>query len=181
MSYNVYNPCDDDIINPSCSPCGSMEVELGRVRGLCFVHESYYPVLKADPENVDKWQDGIDQGKILVIPKTSGTFDGGSPVEIAGYGDTESQLIGFKFALAIKDPNLKGNTPFYNTIKKNSSYHVAFRTESLTRISDYPVTVIPKAPVEDDLNSAVVWNVDVKWSGEDQPVPFDTPEGIFQC
>jgi len=180
MVYNIYDPCSVDIIDPVCNSCVD-DIELGRVRGVCYVHKSYYPTLEADPENAQKWADGIEQGFIKMIPKTSGTFDGGSPVEVPGYGDTESKIIGYKFQLSYKDPSLKGNTPFYNSIKKSSDYHVAFRTETLTRISDNPCTVIPKSPVEEDMTSQAVWNVDVKFNGEDQPVPFDTPADVFDC
>lgn len=180
MSYQVYNPCNTAVVNPVCSPCLD-DIELGRVRGVAYIHESYYPTLKADPENRQKWIDGISQGHIKIIPKTSGSFDGGSPVEVSGYGDTETAIIGYKYQLTYKDPTLKGNTPFYNSIKKSSSYHIAFRTQTLTRISDNPVTVIPKTPVEEDMTSQVVFNVDVKFNGEDVLVPFVTPTGVFDC
>lgn len=180
MTYNIYDPCDTSIEDPVCDPCND-DIELGRVRGVCYIHESYYATLAADPENATLWATGAAQGLIKVIPKTSGTFDGGAPVEVAGYGDSESKIIGFKFQLSYKDPSLKRNTPFYNTIKNSGNYHVAFRTESLTRISEKPCTVIPKSPVEEDMTSQAVWNVDVKFNQKDQPVPFDTPADVFKC
>jgi hypothetical protein len=178
--YNLYNPCETSVELPVIDPCVN-ENEGGRVRGIAYVHKSFFATLSADPDNPVVWAQGIAQGQIITIPRTSGTFDGGSPVEVPGYGDTESDVIGFKFVLSYKDPNIKGNTPFYNTIKAASGqYHVAFRTENLTRISDNPCTVIPKSPVEEDMTSRVVWNVDVKFNGEDHPVPFDTPTGVFE-
>ena len=148
---------------------------------MAYIHKSYVAAVKAEPENATVWTDGRTQKLILVIPETLGSFDGGAPVEAPGYGDVESRLIGFKFGLGYKDPNFKGNCPFYNSIKGSSNWHIAFRTEKTTRISGNPVSVIPKAPVTEDLNSVVDWNVDVKWSEADQPCPFDTPDGVFVC
>ncbi len=181
MSYTVYdNPCDQAIVDPVCDPCLDV-IELGRVRGTAFIHKNYVATLKADPENLQKWKDGKADGLIKVIPNTSGTSDGGAPVEVPGYGDQESRIIGYKFLVSYKDPVLKANTPFYNSIKESSVWHFAYRTETLTRISDKPCTVIPKSPIEEDMTSHVVWNVDVKFNQKDQPVPFDTPAGLFDC
>jgi hypothetical protein len=180
MAYSVYDPCEDDIEDPVCDPCTD-GIELGRVRGVCFIHKSAIAALLAAPTSAAAWEAARAAGHIKVIPKTTGTFDGGSPVETAGFGDQESKVIGYKFVLDYKDPALVGNTPFYNTISKSSSYHVAFRTETQTRISDKPCTIIPKSPVEEDMSSQVIWNVQVKFSQEDHPVSFDTPAGVFEC
>jgi hypothetical protein len=180
MTYSVYNPCEDEITDPVCDPCLDT-IEHGRVRGVAFINKNYYATVKGDPENAAVWNAGIANKGIYIIPETQGNFDGGQPVEVPGYGDSETKLIGYKFALGFKDPNYKGNEPFYNSIKGSSNWHIAFRTETQTRISGNPATIIPKSPVADDLNSEVVWDVEVKWSHKDQPTPFDTPADIFKC
>jgi hypothetical protein len=59
---------------------------------------------------------------------------------------------------------------------------VAYRTETQIHISNNPVQVIPKNPVQDDITTEVVWDVLVKWSDSDVPCPVDVPAGIFdQC
>jgi hypothetical protein len=180
MSYSIYDPCEGQISDPICDPCLD-DVELGRVRGVAFIHRNYVDTLNADPTDDTIWATGVEQGMIKIIPKTTGTYDGGSPVEAPGFGDTETKIIGYKFVASYRDPSLKGNTAFYNSIKRSSVWHFAFRTETLTRISQYPATVIPKAPVEEDMTSQSVWNVDVKFNQADHPVPFDTPVGVFEC
>jgi hypothetical protein len=185
MSFSIYggyapNPCEEEVVSPVCDPCLS-DIEHGRVRSVGYVHKNYYPVLMADPSNPVLWQQGIVARSIMIIPETQGTFDGGSPVEGAGYGDQATKLIGFTFSLGFKDPNFKTNTPHYNTVMRSSSWHVCWRTENLTRVSSKPATFIPKSPVGEDLNSEVVWDVEAKWSEPDQPVPFQTPSDVFVC
>ncbi len=180
MSYTIYNPCDGEVVEPVCDPCLD-EIEHGRIRGVAFVHKSFLSTLLEDPEALDQWEKGIADKLIFIIPETSGSFDGGQPVEAPGYGDVQSKVVGFNFSLAYKDPNFKNNCPFYNSIMGSSNWHIAFRTETQTRISGNPVAIIPKSPVQDELNSEVVWDVEIKWSQAKQPCPFDTPEGLFVC
>ncbi|MBK7882506.1 MAG: hypothetical protein IPJ81_00690 [Chitinophagaceae bacterium] len=180
MSYSIYNPCDEEVIDPVCDPCLN-DMEHGRVRSGAYIHKGYLPTLMEDPEDAQKWLDGIADKSIYIIPETLGSFDGGQPVEATGYGDVQSKIVGFNFSLPYKDPNFKGNCDFYNSIMGSSNWHFAFRTETQTRISGKPVTIIPKSPVTEELNSEVVWDVEIKWSEAKQPCPFNTPEGVFVC
>lgn len=199
MSVPV-NPCVDEIIDPVCDPCLD-NVEHGRIRGIAYIHKSYKPTLEekmealktalasgnandittAKSELNTAWTDGISAKSIFVIPETIGTFDGGQPVEGSGYGDSESRLVGYSFVLSYKDPSLEGNEPFYNTISRSNGWYVISRTESLTRISNNPVTIIPKSAVTDDTNSEVVWDVEVKWKGKTQPKFYKDMVEFFVC
>ena len=198
----VFNPCDGEILDPVCDPCLT-EVEHGRIRGAAYVHKSYLPDVTAaivaleaalaavpqvplDIANAkdaleDAWNAGIEDGVIYVIPETTGSFDGGAEVEGPGYGDRTSRFIGFNFTLNYKDPSFKPNTGFYNTISKSTGWHFLWRTETLTRISNNPVTIVHKSPVQEDLNSEVVWELTIKWTGKDQPVPYSEMVGFFVC
>lgn len=196
------NPCDGDIIDPSCDPClGS--VEHGRIRGAAFIQKSYLPTLQAAidalqtalaaspqvPADITAaetalttaWNTGITDKAIYVIPETTGTFDGGSVVEGPGYGDRISRFIGWNFTLTYKDPSFKQNAGFYNTISRSTNWNLIWRTETLTRISNNPVTISAKSPVTDDMNSEVVWEVDIKWTGADQPLPYSNMINYFIC
>lgn len=198
----IVNPCSGEILDPKCDPCLG-EVEHGRIRGGSYVHKSYLPTLQIAIDDLQDalnatpqvpgditaaktalttaWNQGVTDKVIYVIPETTGTFDGGAPVEGPGYGDRSSRFIGFTFGLAYKDPSFKANTGFYNTISRSTGWHFIWRTETLTRISNNPVTIVHKSPVQEDLNSEVVWEIEIKWSGKDQPLSFNEMIGFFVC
>lgn len=176
---SVYYPsgCDELIPDYICDPC--VETEKGRIRSIAFIKNSF---AFTDPTSPAEWQAGFAAGDIIIIPFTKGTFDGGSEVESAGYGDLATKLTGYNFQLQYQDPNYRTNCEFYNAIKRSSNYRVAYRTETQIHISNNPVQVIPKNPVQDDITTEVVWDVLVKWSDSDVPCPVDVPAGIFdQC
>lgn len=177
MSFTLYN-CINEVISPVPDPCFE-DIEHGRVRGVAFIHKSYLAALLAAPEDNTVWQTGITTEKIHIIPETTGSFDGGSPIEGAGYGDNASKFIGFNFGLNYKDPAFKNNLPFYNTLSKAPGWHICWRTESLSRISKKPVSVVAKSPVAEDINSEVVWDVEVKWAEKEQPGIFATADAML--
>jgi hypothetical protein len=202
MPITIINPCADDIIDPECDPCLG-GVEHGRVRGAGYINKAYISTVQDAiddlvaaqkaiplvPANVTAAKaildtaiaDGITGKVIYIIPETTGTFDGGSPVEGPGYGDRTSRFIGFNFGLAYKDPSFAANTDFYNTISRSTGWMFFWRTETLTRISNNPVTIIHKSPVQEDLNSEVVWEIEIKWTGKTQPKPYNDMVEYFVC
>lgn len=176
---SVYYPtgCDSLIPDHICDPCE--EIEQGRVRSVAFIKSDF---AFTDPSNPTEWQTGFASGDIIIIPQTKGTFDGGAEVESPGYGDQSTRLTGYNFQAQYQDPNYKNNAAFYNALKNSRQYVFAYRTATQIHITENAVSVIPKNPVQDDTNSEVVWDVIVKWSGNDLPVPYDVPAGIFdQC
>lgn len=178
MAYPVYYPaaCDSAIPDHYCNVCE--KTEKARIRSAAFISNDWSFINPSDPT---EWEDGITQKKIIVIPRTNGTFDGGSEVESQGYGDQQTTLTGYNFQAVFNDPNYKFNADFYNALKNSRNYKFAYRTETQTHLTDVTVQAIPKNPVAEDLTAEVVWNVTVKWSDDDLPVPFDTPAGIFEC
>lgn len=180
MPLQINDPCAGEVLDPVCDPCLN-EIEHGRVRGVAFIHKSYLATLIAGIANAQTWTDGINGKAIFVIPETIGSFDGGAPVEGTGYGDASNRLIGYNFTLNFKDPSFEGNYPFYNSISQSSGWCIAWRTETLTRISAKQVNIVPKSPVAEDLNSEVVWDVEVKWVQKNQPQIFTTPANVFVC
>ncbi len=171
--------CDNVIPPHNCDPCA--EREYGRIRSGAYIHKSYYPTLVADVENSQKWIDGINQGLILVIPDTNGELGEPSELTGAGYGDAVEALLGYDFSATFRDPNYKENCDFWNAIKNSRNYHLVYRTSSSVHITDKPVTIIPKAPIADDLQAEVVWVVLNKWRSNNHPCATNTPEGVFTC
>ncbi len=69
---------------------------------------------------------------------------------------------------------------FYNSIKGSRNFHFAFASETILRISDEPVTIIPTNPIANDLKQEVVWDVQVKWTSDNFADEYDTPD-VFTC
>jgi hypothetical protein len=174
----IYYPtgCDTEVGNHYCNECA--DIEHGRVRSVAFIKKDFAFSDQTDPT---EWETGVANGDIIIIPEVLGSFDGGSPVESTGYGDQQSKITGYNFVLTYKDPNYKENADFYNALKNSRNYKVAWRTETLTHVSDNTVSVIPKQPVTENLTDEVVWDVEVKFSQGNLAEPFATPAGIFAC
>lgn len=178
MAYQVYYPsgCEAEVGDHYCNPCDPREH--GRVRAAAFIANDF---AFTDPTNPTEWRNGILNKKIIIIPETNGTFDGGTEVEGPGYGDQATQVTGYNFSATFNDPNYKLNADFYNAIKRSRNWRFAYKTETQVHLTQNTVSIIPKNPVADDIASDVVWNVLVKWSEGDLPVPYDEPSGIFTC
>lgn len=175
----IYYPegCDDLIAEHFCDPCE--EPELGRIRSIALIKKAFE---FNDPSSALEWQTGFDNGDIIIIPATRGTYDGGSEVLVAGYGDVNERQTGYNHVLDFTDPNYRTNAPFYISIKNSRQWKAAYRTETQIHLIDSTVMLIPKNPVQDDLNSEVVWAVSMRWQSKNPPVPYDVPPGIFdQC
>lgn len=178
MAYAIYYPsgCETEIGDHYCSDCDT--VDNGRIRSVAYIASDFS---FTDPSNPVEWSTGIGLKKIIIVPQTNGTFDGGSEVEVPGYGDQATKLTGFNFVATYNDPNYKNNATFYNALKRSRNYRFAYRTGASIHLTQNNVSVVPKNPVTDDVTSEVVWNVAVKWSEEDLPIPYDIPPGIFDC
>lgn len=178
--YAYYPTCaEEDLPDyiPEICPADA-DPEHGRIRSIAFIHKDFIATLVATPTAVT-WKTGITTGKIKIVPTVTGAYDGGSPVTAPGYGDQAEKITGFTNSLTFKDPTFKVNAGFYNALLNSSAFHVAWRTETQTQISDNPVTVIPKNPITDSLTDEVVFDVEAKWSQPTMSVPFDTPIGVF--
>lgn len=157
----------------TCDPCGR---ELGRVRGVALVDGSVNLT-----ELIDALKNGtneqnaqtlfetlIEAGQIHLISETTGTFDGGAAQTGDGYGDAENRLLGYLYTLSFKDPSYSGNKDFYERAE-NGHWKLIWRTETLLHFSDKPANIQAIAPVEQDLTSAVAWNVTATWKSKNKP------------
>lgn len=170
--------CEEEILDPIDDDCGD-ETEGGRVRSTGFLNKAAYAAIKADPSDEAIWLAQIAAGNVKIIKRVRGNFDGGTPVKVDGYGDQKEKIIGYDCVLNFSDPVYKSNYPFYNSIAKSKSQYLAFRSESQCHITDAVVSLAPKNPIEEDINSNVNWQVEVTWRQKDLVKPFDSPEGIF--
>ena len=155
----------------TCDPCGR---ELGRVRGVALVDASVdltelIEELKAGSEQAaSTFESIIESGKLHLISETTGTFDGGSAQTGDGYGDEETRLLGYLYTLSFKDPSFSGNKDFYERAE-SEHWKLIWRTETLLHFADKPAGIQAIAPIEQDLTSAVAWNVTATWKSKNKP------------
>lgn len=157
----------------ACDPCGR---ELGRVRGVALVDgsvdltELINALKTGSKENQAQtlFESLIEAGQIHLISETTGTFDGGSAQTGDGYGDEETRLLGYLYTLSFKDPSYSGNKDFYERAE-NEHWKMIWRTETLLHFSDKVANIQAIAPVEQDLTSAVAWNVTATWKSKNKP------------
>lgn len=161
----------------TCDPCDS--AELGRVRSLVLINPGTTITI---PFDLNQWKQGIEAGTIIIIPKTIGSFDGGSPVYGNGYGDETERKLADEYVLSVKDPAYKQNVDFWSAAEKET-WNIAYRSESLLNYVKANVKLTAKAPIEEDLASEVVWNVELKWKHKDKPKVSDVApiEQLFKC
>lgn len=178
---SIYYPSSDcsagAVPDYTCNPCPTYEY--GRIRSIALIKSSYLDTLLADPTNTTLWTTGVDNGSVVIIYKTQGTYDGGSTTELTGFGDAATFNGNTTHTLTYKDPNYSDNCDFYNAIKDSQEYTIAYRTSSKVHFSDAPVTLTPKNPVQDDINAVQVWEVQAKWTNPSAPCPYNYPSAVF--
>jgi hypothetical protein len=133
----------------------------------------------ANPTSSSVWSTGISNANIIVIYLTQGSYDGGTTGELTGFGDSATYNGNTTHTLTYKDPFSADNCDFYNAIRNSTDYTIAFRTSSKVWFAEEPCTFTPKNAVADDINSAMAWEVGVKWTNSDSPCGYETPAGIF--
>jgi hypothetical protein len=125
---------------------------------------------------------GIQNGSIIVLARTSGSYDGGTTQELVGFGDDATMNGNTTHTAEVMDANYKNNCDFWNAIKNSSEYSLVYRTSSLVHFvssTGATVTITPNNPVADDINSVVGWKAKLKWTNADSPCSFSVPTGIF--
>lgn len=161
-----------------CDPCDTPE--MGRVRSLILIKRGTQiaiPLVKQD------WKNAIEAGNIIIIPKTIGSFDGGTPVMGDGYGDEIERKIADDYVLTVKDPAYKENVEFWKSAEKEK-WHIGFVSETqLHIVNDSTVRLTAKAPIEEGTETRVVWNVELKWRSKNYPtvIDKDTIEDFLEC
>lgn len=163
-----------------CNPClDSSTIEYGRIRSIALIKNTYINTVMANPTSSSVWSTGISAANIIVIYLTQGSYDGGTTGELTGFGDSATYNGNTTHTLTYKDPFSADNCDFYNAIRNSTDYTIAFRTSSKVWFAEEPCTFTPKNAVADDINSAMAWEVGVKWTNSDSPCGYETPAGIF--
>ena len=174
MAIYYDDTCEEEEVGHTSSDCE--DVENARIRGVAFIRKGYTianPALAAD------WITGITSGDIIIIPNTHGLMTP-TPKEGPGFGDAPSRYIGTEYMVKFFDPAYAANRNFYNKMKKQQTKWVmAYKTETLVHIADKACMILPGSPIVDDVTGEVVWEVDVKWTSQDEPAMYTCPDGVF--
>jgi hypothetical protein len=177
----VYKDCDEIVIPQHvCDDC-SVNNEKGGIRSIALIDKDFDLTTISMPAT---WLAGINAGKIIIVPATRGTFDGGSAVTTTGYGDNAQITTGYNFTLTARDPAYRLNKSFWNAIAKRKNMKVAYRTATLIHVSDVAVSITPTNPVEEGLETVVDWQISFTWSSPNLPEPHDATAlmaTVFTC
>lgn len=165
-----------DFINIDCA------FESGRVVALAFIHEDIHQAIYEDPENAVLWTDGDYSADLHIFQEVRGSYDGGSPIDVAGVGNQDTRVINADRSMNVMIQGVKGNEAFFNEIVKSHRYRVAFvvggQYDTLF-INNVNTSIVGGAPVEEGLDSELVWNITIKWKDINNPKSSNVPVGIF--
>jgi hypothetical protein len=183
-SYAATYGCGGSDAAHVCSDCpDGNNREFARTRSSGFIKESFLPTLLATPITASVWEAAITAGNIIMIPKTSGSADPGSPKELKGYGDRPKSYGPRLQKLSFNDPDYLANYHFYNEISDRTDLVPFYRTSSLVHIYDKPASIIASDPAADDLEEEIVWNVVCEVISKNLPAkfPIATIKSVFSC
>lgn len=172
---STYTDCVD-LKDYDNDPCGVRE--LARIRHIIFVKKTV-PIV--NPSDAAAWTALEASGDAKIIRNINGTYDGGAPVEGAGFGESISEQYGITHTLTYQDPRAVQNIDFYNKFKMVAQNYVAYAcTETQIWSTIATLYASPKMPIANDLSQIVSIEATIKWSYKDLPVPFDRPVGLFE-
>lgn len=166
----VFKLCtvDDYIPDYFCDECG--KAEMGRVRGVVFFHKSLKEQLtEQNLTAITWWEKQLSAKTIIVIPSVRGTFDGGAPISVTGFGDQAEKITGKTFTVVINDVNHTQNYKFYEGLENNyfKNYYFGFITESELRVGTDVITGFSAVDaVAEDVTSNVLWVSTISWIQE---------------
>ena len=165
-----------DFTDPQCV------FESGRVVALAFIHKTLAATIYANPSTASLWADGSYAADLHIFQEVRGVYDGGSPIDVAGMGSQGNRVINADRTLTVSIQGVKSNENFFNEMVKSHDYRVAFITGGdyqVGFINNRDISVFAGAPVEEGLESEMVWKCVIKWKDINNPKSFTPPTGIF--
>ncbi|MDR2003951.1 MAG: hypothetical protein LBQ74_13040 [Prevotella sp.] len=192
----VYKDCEipGTIAEYLCNPC--LTTEKGRVSGIAYINKSLKDQIDAESEtpgvkNIESlawWEEQIELNLIKVIPLVRGTYDGGTSNMVSGFGRINEIKSNKTHVVVVNDYNHTGNDVFWQEMENTAMNHIlAWRTDKELRVAtDVLESIEAKDAVEEDLNSAVLWQITNTWrqNGPKMNVPiYNLGEvaNVFQC
>ena len=157
--------------------------ESGRVVALAFVHKDVQPAIYANPSNAALWVDSAYSSDVIIFQNVRGSFDGGSAIEVPGTGNQSTKVINADRTLTVMVQGVKGNEDVWNELVKEKGYRVAFvvgADYNLMMFNNVDTSIFAVPPVEEGLDTELMWNVTVKWKDINNPKTSNVPVGVFE-
>lgn len=179
MALNYLSCTDNDAaLVYTCDPCNTTEA--GGIRSFILTKKG---TTIAVPLNLSALTAQVEAGNVIIIPATRGTFDGGTPKMVAGFGNRKERRIGDDYVLQVKAPTYADNALFMSAIENEEDWNLAFATETQLHVVTADCTITTKAPVEEGLDSEVLWNIEAKWFSKTKPTitPLSPIATLLKC
>lgn len=163
-------------VTPECSD------ERGRIVGLAFIHENIHSAIYADPSNASLWVDGSYAADLTVFQEVRGTYDGGSPTTLPGFGNQDTKTSNADRTITVQVQGVKGNEGFWDDMRRSNNFYVAVVVGGdydLLMINNKTVDIFASPPVEEGLETEVTWNVIIKWKDANNMKTSSVPAGVF--
>lgn len=107
------------------------------------------------------------EGKVAIIPKVIGTYDGGNPTTDKGYGNKLEVVTQMTHTIDFRTEYNKINTPFVENLMLADNAGIAFFTgdfEELTVVTGVNVSFANLMPVTDEMDKPREFNYKATWS-----------------
>jgi len=153
--------------------------EAGRILAAVLMRSDHFIT---DPTVKGQWDANILEGKVVIIKNVRGERPKSTDVTEDGFGRQQTQSISRDFTAQYFHPDVIGNEDFYEVLNQDRAHSFWYYTQD-NRIWDTGNAIAnfdADAPVPIGLNSQIMWDVAVSWSGTKIPKGFAAPAGIFE-
>ena len=162
----------------TCNPCP--DGEGGRIRSLVLVKKGTEISIPIDAE---EWEADIVAGNIIILPEVRGSFDGGTPRMVAGYGSNTEIKVGDDYVLNVSDPAYADNAVFWEESERHT-WNICYVSEKVLVYVPAEVQLMAKAPIDEDLNAVVDWDIELRWFSRVKPIvagDYADIKNFFRC
>lgn len=157
----------------ACDPCD--DGEKGRVSGIVLFDKSIKDDLTDENlKLMSWWETQLAAGSAKIIPSVRGTYDGGTNKTVTGFGRLTEKITGKEHVIVWNDKNHTQNHGFYTSLEANlKDFIIGWVTENEMRVANAPLTKLEiKDPVEEDVESIVVWQGTATWTQKNPNIPM---------
>ena len=162
----------------TCNPCP--DGEGGRIRSLVLVKKGTEISIPLDDE---EWESDIVAGNIIILPEVRGSFDGGTPRMVTGYGSKNEIKVGDDYVLNVSDPAYADNAVFWEEAERHT-WNICYVSEKVLVYVPAEVQLMAKAPIDEDLNAVVDWDIELRWFSRVKPIvagDYADIKNFFRC